>query len=52
VDGFGFMTMERTGKESWNILVHDMDGKVVNHCTAKGSKSSCDIAQVMVPKTQ
>jgi hypothetical protein len=52
VDGFGFMTMERTGKESWNILIHDMDGKVVNHCTAKGSKSSCDIAQVMVPKPQ
>jgi len=50
VDGFGFMTMERTGKESWTILVHDMDGKVVNRCTAKGAKSSCEIAQVHVAK--
>ncbi len=50
IDGFGFMTMERTGKESWSILVHDVDGKVVNRCTAQGKVSSCEIAQVKVPK--
>ncbi len=46
VDGFGFMTMERTGKEAWTVLVHDVNGKVVNHCTAQGKVSSCDIQQV------
>jgi hypothetical protein len=50
VDGFGFMTMERTGKEAWTVLVHDVDGKVVNHCTVQGRVSSCDTPQVLVPK--
>jgi hypothetical protein len=50
VDGFGFMTMERTGKEAWTVLVHDIDGKVVNHCTVQGRVSSCDTPQVLVPK--
>jgi len=50
VDGFGFMTMERTGKEAWTVLVHDIDGKVVNHCTVQGRISSCDTPQVLVPK--
>jgi len=49
VDGFGFMTMVRTGPESWDIEVHDVNGKVVNHCTASGRQSSCDIPQVVAP---
>jgi hypothetical protein len=52
VDGFGFMTMERTGRESWDIKIHDINGKVVNHCTAKGKASHCDVAQVLVPKPE
>ena len=49
VDGFGFMTMVRTGAESWDVEVHDVNGKVVNHCTARGRKSSCDLPQVTAP---
>jgi hypothetical protein len=49
VDGFGFMTMARTGPESWDIEVHDVNGKVLNHCTAQGRQSSCDLPQVVAP---
>jgi hypothetical protein len=52
VDGFGFMTMERTGRESWDVLVHDINGKVVNHCTTKGRTSSCDTPQVEAAKAE
>jgi hypothetical protein len=52
VDGFGFMTMERTGRESWDIQIHDINGKVVNHCTALGKASHCDIPQVLEPKPE
>jgi hypothetical protein len=50
VDGFGFMTLERTGRETWAVQVHDWDGKVVNRCTVTGRKSRCDLPQVEVPK--
>lgn len=49
VDGFGFMTMVRTGPESWDIEVHDVNGKVVNRCKAEGRKSSCELPQVVAP---
>jgi hypothetical protein len=49
VDGFGFMTMVRTGPESWDIEIHDVNGKVLNHCTAQGRQSSCDLPQVVAP---
>jgi hypothetical protein len=49
VDGFGFMTMVRTGPESWDIEVHDVNGKVLNRCTARGRQSSCDLPQVAAP---
>jgi hypothetical protein len=49
VDGFGFMTMVRTGPESWDIEVHDVNGKVVNRCKAQGRQSSCDLPQVVAP---
>jgi hypothetical protein len=50
VDGFGFMTMARTGPESWDIEVHDINGKVLNHCTATGRQSVCDKPQIEAPK--
>jgi hypothetical protein len=50
VDGFGFMTMARTGPESWDIEIHDVNGKVVNRCKAEGRQSSCEIPQVVAPK--
>jgi hypothetical protein len=49
VDGFGFMTMMRTGPESWDIEIHDVNGKVLNHCKAEGRQSSCDLPQVVAP---
>ena len=50
VDGFGFMTMERTGRQTWDVQVHDQNGDVVNHCTVTGRHSKCDIVRVAGPK--
>jgi hypothetical protein len=46
VDGFGYMTMERTGAEQWNVTVWDVSGAVRNTCTITGSKSVCAKQQV------
>ncbi len=46
VDGFGWMSMERTGPANWNVTVWDVNGKAVNHCTITGKDSKCDVAQV------
>jgi hypothetical protein len=46
VDGFGYMTMERTGAEQWNVQVWDVGGTVRNTCTIAGSKSVCAKQQV------
>jgi hypothetical protein len=46
VDGFGFMTLERTGPADWKAEIHDKTGKVVNRCAIKGRESHCDIKQV------
>lgn len=46
VDGFGFMTMTRTGPGAWAAEVRDVDGKVVDTCHLDGRKLSCDKDQV------
>ncbi|MBC7728845.1 MAG: metallophosphoesterase, partial [Microbacteriaceae bacterium] len=46
VDGFGYMTMERTGLEQWAVKVWDTEGVVRNTCAITGSKSCCAKAQV------
>ena len=46
IDGFGFMSMERTGPDSWRVLVHDRDGRERNRCLVEGRKSRCELAQV------
>ena len=46
VDGFGFMTMERSGPDQWKVQVHDLQGKVRNTCRVDGRRSSCAVAQV------
>jgi hypothetical protein len=46
IDGFGFMTMERTGPDSWQVIVHDRKGATMNTCTVEGRRSHCAIAQV------
>lgn len=46
IDGFGFMTMERTGPDSWQVVIHDRDGATMNTCTLEGRRSHCALAQV------
>jgi hypothetical protein len=46
IDGFGFMTMERTGPDTWRVVVHDRDGKERNTCTVEGRHSRCAVPQV------
>ncbi len=46
VDGFGFMTLERTGPAAWKAEIHDGLGKVVNRCAIAGRISKCSIKQV------
>lgn len=46
IDGFGFMTMERTGPEAWLVVVHDRDGRERNRCSVAGTKSVCAVNQV------
>jgi len=46
VFGFGWMSMERTGPQNWNVTVWDVNSKAVNHCTITGKDSKCDLAQV------
>jgi hypothetical protein len=46
IDGFGFMTMQRTGAKDWQVVVHDRDGKERNRCAVHGRESSCAVPQV------
>lgn len=46
VDGFGFMTLTRTGPASWRAEVRDADGVVVNSCAIEGRRLACDHGQV------
>jgi hypothetical protein len=46
IDGFGFMTMERTGPDTWHVVVHDRDGNALNTCTVRGRHSTCAMPQV------
>jgi hypothetical protein len=50
IDGFGYMTLERTDAHAWRALVHGVDGRVVNRCTITGQRSKCDRAQVPTAK--
>ena len=49
VDGFGFMTLTRTGPAAWRAEVRDVEGAVVNTCQIKGARLSCEKAQVSHP---
>jgi hypothetical protein len=46
IDGFGFMTMERTGEQAWLVKVWDRDGRERNSCLVEGRKSRCAVEQV------
>ena len=49
VDGFGFMTLTRTGPAAWTAEVRDVDGEVVNTCQIAGRHLHCDKGQVSHP---
>lgn len=46
IDGFGFMTMERTGADRWAVVIHDRDGRERNTCRVEGRRSYCALPQV------
>ncbi len=46
VDGFGYMTLERTGDKDWEVGIWNTDGNRVNTCHIHGKTSSCDLPQV------
>lgn len=41
IDRFGYMTLERTGKQSWSATVYGLKGGVMRNCTIEGRKSEC-----------
>ncbi|QUD87848.1 metallophosphoesterase [Phenylobacterium montanum] len=49
VDGFGFMTLARTGPAAWTAEVHDLKGVVVAACKIDGRTLRCDKGQVHHP---
>jgi hypothetical protein len=49
VDGFGFMTLIRTGPAAWRAEVRDMAGAVVNTCHIEGPRLRCEKGQVSHP---
>lgn len=46
IAGFGFMTMERRGPDSWEVQVHDLHGAVRNTCQVQGKRSVCEHTRV------
>ncbi len=46
IDGFGFMTMERTGEQSWRVKVWDRNGNERNNCLVQGRRSRCALTRV------
>lgn len=41
VASFGYMTLERTGRRSWNATVHDVAGNILRRCRIAGRRSEC-----------
>ena len=41
VGQYGFMTMERTGVDRWQVQVMDQAGHVVRNCRTQGRKTDC-----------
>ena len=39
--GFGFMTLERTGRRRWRVELHALEGGVIRRCTIVGRRSAC-----------
>ncbi|TPG48091.1 metallophosphoesterase [Sphingomonas glacialis] len=41
-DGFGYMTMERTGARSWKVTVRHADGSLLRRCRIRGNHTYCE----------
>ena len=39
--GFGYMTLDRTGPDSWSAAIHDVNGQIVDTCVIQGKHSRC-----------
>lgn len=46
VNGFGYMTMQRTHPGQWEVRIWNMAGKLMNTCHVNGKHAICDLAQV------
>jgi len=46
VAGFGYMTLQAKGRESWRMKVRDVRGHVVNTCDLKRRRLTCAVRQV------
>jgi hypothetical protein len=46
VGGFGYMTLERSGQDRWEVTVWNAQGEVKNTCRVIGRKSQCARPQV------
>lgn len=38
IDGFGYMTLERTGPARWRLAVRDVEGRVMRRCAVEGAR--------------
>lgn len=45
VDSFGYMTLERSGRTSWNATVYKVDGTILKRCRIRRRTSECDAAK-------
>ncbi|MGZ3249851.1 MAG: hypothetical protein ACXWIW_09085 [Croceibacterium sp.] len=41
VDRFGFMTIERVGRRTWNAVVYSVAGEPLRSCRIKERRSVC-----------
>ncbi len=39
--GFGYMTLDRTGPDSWSAAIRNVDGQIVDTCVIQGKHSRC-----------
>ena len=46
IDGFGYMTLRRTGWNTWRAEVHAVDGRTVNRCVIIGRRSRCQRREI------
>ncbi len=38
---FGYMTLEKSADHEWDVIAHDMNGKVLKQCSSQGASVAC-----------